>query len=59
MHILRGQYIEEMTTDDLCALAEQIDTELPTLIDHLGAGDLARLFELELIEDELERRKHL
>lgn len=56
LHILRGRRIEEFTPEELVALHEQIDKELPTLIDQLGTGDINRLLELELIEDELERR---
>jgi hypothetical protein len=56
LHILRGKRIEEFSPQELVTLANQINDELPTLIDHLGQGDLNRLLELELIEDELERR---
>lgn len=56
LHVLRGRRIEEFSAPELVALHEQIDKELPTLIDQLGTGDINRLLELELIEDELERR---
>jgi hypothetical protein len=56
MTILRGKRIEEFRREELIELHQQIDRELPQLIDQLGAGDLARLLELEEIENELERR---
>jgi hypothetical protein len=55
-HVLRGQRIEEFTNAELVAVHQMIDRELPTLIDHLSRQDMNRLLELEMIENELERR---
>lgn len=53
---LRGQRIEEMSKDDLIALHDQIDAELPEDLEQLNKTHVPKLQELEAIEDELERR---
>lgn len=56
IHILRGKRIEEFKREELIELHQQIEHELPSQIDHLSASDLTHLLELELIQDELDRR---
>jgi hypothetical protein len=54
--IVRGQTIRDMSTESLVLLRQQIDSELPTLLDHFSGQDLLRLLELEEIADELDIR---
>lgn len=58
MTIVRGLRIEEMTVADLHALHAQIEGELPEVIDLLESKHIPKLDELELIADELERRRY-
>lgn len=53
---LRGKRIEEMSGDDLVALHNQIDEELPEDLEQLDMTHVPKLQELEAIEEELERR---
>ena len=55
-HILRGKRIEEFDREELIELYRQIEDELPEALEHLEAGDMTHLLELEVIEDELTRR---
>lgn len=58
MTIVRGLAIEEMSVAELHELHAQIEGELPEVIDLLEAKHLPKLDELELIADELERRRY-
>lgn len=56
LHILRGRRIEEFSSDELLSLHEQLGNELPDTMEQLTKEDGPKLLELELIEEELERR---
>ena len=58
MTIVRGLAIEEMSVAELVELHAQIEAELPEVIDLLEARHLPKLDELELIAEELERRRY-
>jgi hypothetical protein len=58
MIILRGRTIEEFSNEDLVELHAQVEAELPQEIGALTMAHRGQLLELELIEDELERREH-
>jgi hypothetical protein len=55
--LLRGQRIEEFTTDELIQLHEQLAQSLPDRMDQLSKVDEPKIAELELIEEELDRRR--
>jgi hypothetical protein len=54
--MLRGRLISEMSREELIILHEQIDRELPDDIDKLTNADIAKMYEMEAIEDELTSR---
>ena len=54
--ILRGQRIEELRREDLIELHRQIEAELPQEPGQLTMAHHNQLMELEMIEDELEKR---
>jgi hypothetical protein len=54
MNILRGQRIEELPTSDLINLHEQLCNEISPHADQ--PGDSAKLLELDMVSEELERR---
>jgi hypothetical protein len=60
LHILRGKRIEEFSIEDLNHLRTQIENELPQELpdemNDLSSADHKRLLELDLIDEELERR---
>jgi len=54
--ILRGKRIEEFTRQELITLYHQLEAELPDNMNQLEQSHAPKLLELDLIQDELERR---